>query len=51
MKNKGQIRNNILQYVVFTLIVKKSNEDLCVYVNYKDFNALTIKNRNILSLI
>jgi len=33
------------------LIIKKSKKDLCICVNYRAFNALTIKNRNTLLLI
>jgi len=40
-----------LQYTISTLIVKKSNKELRICVNYKDFNILTIKNRNTLLLI
>ena len=29
------------------MIVKKSNEDLRIYVNYRIFNNVTIKNRNV----
>ena len=31
--------------------MKKSNKELKIYINYKIFNALTILNRNISSLI
>ena len=33
------------------LIVKKSNKDLRVYINYRALNALIIFNKNVLSLI
>jgi len=51
IKDKNQIRNSISQYAISTLIVKKSNKELRICVNYRNFNTLTIKNRNILLLI
>ena len=48
---KGYIRFSILLYVVLILIIKKSNKELYIYINYRVLNALIIKNRNILSLI
>jgi len=51
MKDKNQIRNKISQYAISTLIIKKSNKELRICVNYRDLNALTIKNRNTLLLI
>ena len=51
IKNKNFIRNSISQYATFILIVKKLNRELRVCVNYRAFNALTIKNCNTSSLI
>jgi len=51
IKSKNQICNNILQYIVSTFIVKKSNRDLRIYIDYRNFNILTIKNCNTLLLI
>jgi len=51
IKDKDFICNNILQYVVFTLIVKKLDKRLRVCVNYRALNALIIKNCNTLLLI
>ena len=33
------------------LIIKKSNKDLRIYINYRALNALIILNKNIFSLI
>ena len=49
--NKDYIKFNIFFYATLILIVKKSNKKLKIYINYKAFNALTIFNRNISSLI
>jgi len=51
MKDKRYIRNSILQYAILTFIIKKFDKKLYVYVNYRDLNTLTIKNRNIFLLI
>ena len=51
MLNKNFIKFNISKYVAFVLIIKKFDENLKVCVNYKIFNALTIKHRNALSFI
>ena len=48
---KEYIRLNILSYVVLVLIVKKLNKELRIYIDYRAFNALIIKNRNALFLI
>ena len=45
------MKKNILQYVALVLIIKKSKNELKIYVNYKTLNVLTIKNRNALSFI
>lgn len=51
IKDKRYIRNSILQYAILTFIIKKFDKKLYVYVNYRDLNTLTIKNRNIFLLI
>ena len=49
--DKDYIRSSILSYITFILIIKKSNKDLRIYVNYRALNTLIIFNRNALSLI
>ena len=49
--NKKYIRSNIFFYAVPVFIVKKSDNRLRIYIDYRAFNTLTIKNRNILLLI
>ena len=49
--NKKYIKSNTFFYVASILIVKKLNERFRIYINYRVFNTLTIKNRNISSLI
>ena len=49
--DKKYIRLSISLYAIFILIVKKPNENLRVYVNYRAFNALIILNRNVLLFI
>jgi hypothetical protein len=51
MIGKDYIRFSISPCAVSVRIVKKLNEGLRIYINYKILNTLTIKNRNILSLI
>ena len=51
MLNKSYIRLNTLLYAILILIIKKSNDDLYIYIDYRILNILTIKNHNILSLI
>ena len=46
MFNKNFIRFNIFDFVAFVLIVKKFEKELKIYIDYKIFNALTMKNRN-----
>ena len=48
---KGYIKKNILLYVTLILIIKKLNEELRIYVNYKILNALIFRNKNISFLI
>ena len=36
---------------VLILFVFKKNKGLCLYVNYRELNMMTIKNRYLLSLI
>ena len=51
MLEKKYIKLNILLYVILILIIKKSNSELRIYINYRVFNKLIIKNRNALLLI
>ena len=51
MLEKEYIRFNISLYVVLVLIIKKSNKELRIYIDYRALNALIIKNRNISPLI
>ena len=48
---KSYIRLNISLYAAFVLIIKKFDDDLRIYVNYRALNALIIRNRNAFSLI
>ena len=48
---KEYIKSSTSLYVVFILIVKKLNEELRIYINYRVLNVLIIKNRNALPLI
>ena len=51
MLNKKYNYYNILFYTALIFIVKKFNKKLCICVNYKTLNVLTIKNYNAFSLI
>lgn len=51
MLRKEYIRLSTLSYTISILIVKKSNNKLRLYINYRALNALTIPNKNVLSLI
>ena len=51
MLEKEYIKFNTLFYIIFILIMKKSNKGLRFYVNYRILNALIILNKNALSLI
>ena len=51
MLEKRYIRLNISSYIASILIVKKLDRELRIYIDYRALNALTIKNRNTLSLI
>ena len=51
MMSKNFIRRNHFDYAFSMFIVKKSNENFWVCVNYRSLNALIIKNRNVSSLI
>ena len=48
---KKYIKSNILSYIIFILIMKKSNKELKLYINYKALNAFIILNKNVLLLI
>ena len=49
--NKDYIRLNTFSYTTLVLIVKKLDEGLRIYINYRTLNTLIIKNRNAPSLI
>ena len=51
MLNKKFIRFNHFEYVVSIFIVKKFEKKLRICVNYRIFNVLIIKNRNVSFLI
>ena len=51
MLGKGYIRPNISPYVASILIIKKPDNGLRIYIDYRALNTLTIKNRNTSSLI
>ena len=51
MLGKNYIRLSTLLYAILILIIKKLDGDLRICINYRTLNILTIKNRNILSLI
>ena len=51
MLKKNYIQLNIFSYTIFVLIIKKFDDDLRIYVNYRALNALIIRNRNAFSLI
>ena len=51
MLKKNFIRFSKFDYAILVLIVKKLEENLRMCMNYKIFNALIIKNRNVFSLI
>ena len=44
MFNKKYIKLNIFLYAILILIIKKFNGDLYIYINYRVFNKLIIKN-------
>ena len=51
MLSKNFIKSNFFEYVASILMMKKFENDLKMCVDYRVFNALTIKNRNAFSLI
>ena len=51
MLKKGYIRPNLSPYAAPVLIMKKPDNNLKVYINYRALNAFIIKNRNAPSLI
>ena len=51
MLKKNYIRINTFLYTILILIIKKLNNDLRIYVNYRALNALIIRNQNIFLLI
>ena len=46
MRQKEFIKHSFSSYAALIFIVKKSNEDLRICVNYRAFNNVIIKNRN-----
>ena len=51
MFEKNYIKRNISLYATLILIMKKLDEELRIYINFKILNVLIIRNRNISSLI
>ena len=51
MRQKNFIKHNFSLYVASMLIVKKSNKNLRICVNYRILNNIMIKNRNVSSLL
>ena len=51
MLGKGYIRPSTSPYTAPVLIVKKPDDGLRIYIDYRALNALTIKNRNTPPLI
>ena len=51
MLDKDFIKFNSFEYAAIVLIIKKSEDDLRVCVNYRILNVFTIKNRNASSFI
>ena len=51
MLKKRYIRLNTSLYIAFIFIIKKLNEKLELYIDYRTFNVFIIFNRNALSLI
>jgi len=49
--SKDFIQVSHSQMIIFVLFIKKLEEELCFCMNYRDLNAVTIKNRYSLSLI
>ena len=48
---KGFIKSSSSPYAAPILIMKKSERGLKIYIDYRIFNTLMIKNRNVLLLI
>ncbi len=49
--SKDFIQVSCFQTIISVLFIKKLEEELCFCVNYRDLNAITVKNRYSLSLI
>ena len=47
MFNKDYIKSSIFFYITSIFIIKKLNKKFQIYIDYRTFNALTIKNRNV----
>jgi len=42
--SKDFIQVSCFQTIIFVLFIKKLEEELCFCVNYRDLNAITVKN-------
>ena len=51
MFDKNYIKLNTFLYIISILIIKKFDNEFYIYINYRVFNILIIKNRNILLFI
>ena len=51
MLKKGYIRLSTFSYIAFILIIKKSNKEFKLYIDYRVFNALIVFNQNASLLI
>ena len=51
MLKKKYIKSSIFLYIIFILIIKKSDKEFRIYIDYRIFNAFIILNHNISSLI
>ena len=51
MLDKDFIRFSSFEYATLVLVIKKSEDDLRICVNYRALNVFTVKNRNASSLI
>jgi len=49
--SKDFIRVSCFQTIISVLFIKKLEEELCFCMNYRDLNAITVKNQYSLSLI
>jgi hypothetical protein len=49
--SKEFIHVSCFQTIIFVLFIKKFKDELCFCVNYRDLNAITVKNQYSLLLI